>query len=149
MYWFNRISLLILVTGSTIGCAQRGAYLGRGARMMPAVHRSTGRLVNAGACHGCGEIADCRCRVFPGAKLLRCLTCGAGCGDVYWGEWTSDPPEVCEGCPSHASPPLSLSAGHSTLHGSAEFEGEATVVRTSHSHQPQPLWKTHSLSGRH
>ena len=31
------------------------------------------------------------------------LTCGAGCGDVYWGEWASDPPacgDSCDGCDS-------------------------------------------------
>jgi len=149
MPWFNRVSLLFLVIGSTLGCAHRGAYLGSGRGMVPAGHGETGALVHQGSCRGCGEIAACRCRVFPGARLLRCLACGAGCGGVYWGEWTSDPPEVCDDCTSHVSPPVALSAGHSSGLELTEFEGEVAAVRAPHSHQPQPLWKTHSLSGRH
>ena len=148
MYWFNRISLLTLVVGSMMGCAQRGAYLGSGANRMPAVMDSTAS--HDGACHRCGEVSACRCRVFPGARLLRCLTCGPGCGDVYWGEWTSDPPEACDGCMAHPSPPFSLSGGRvSTASESTEIVGETAVVGTSYTNKAQPLWKNHAWSGRH
>lgn len=34
--------------------------------------------------------------------LLRgMVTCNAGCGDVYWGEWTYDPPDDCDPCNNH------------------------------------------------
>jgi hypothetical protein len=28
----------------------------------------------------------------------RHLTCGKGCGEVYWDEWHSDPPDPCDPC---------------------------------------------------
>ena len=150
MYWFNWIGLLTLIAGSMMGCAQRGAYLGSGSNMMPAVIDSTAPLVTDGACQRCGEMATCRCRVFPGARLLRCLTCGAGCGDVYWGEWTSDPPEACDGCIAYPSPPFSLSGGRvSTANGSTGVVGEEAVVRASYATEPQPLWNTHTWARSH
>ena len=30
--------------------------------------------------------------------LNSALTCGSGCGEVYWGEWMSDPPDACDPC---------------------------------------------------
>jgi hypothetical protein len=29
------------------------------------------------------------------------MACDAGCGDVYWGEWVSDPPAACDPCDCH------------------------------------------------
>jgi hypothetical protein len=26
------------------------------------------------------------------------LTCGSGCGELYWDEWLSDPPDACDPC---------------------------------------------------
>jgi len=26
------------------------------------------------------------------------LTCASGCGEIYWGEWISDPPDACDPC---------------------------------------------------
>ena len=26
------------------------------------------------------------------------MTCGSGCGDIYWGEWLSNPPDACDPC---------------------------------------------------
>jgi len=30
--------------------------------------------------------------------MRRCDTCGKGCGEIYWGEWISDPPDCCDPC---------------------------------------------------
>jgi len=48
----------------------------------------------AGASAACGSryLADC---------ATRALTCGSGCGEVYWGEWANDPPackDPCDDC---------------------------------------------------
>lgn len=47
-------------------------------------------------CGGCGHCDACGHRV--GALLHNRLTCGHGCGDVYWGEWFWDTPSRCDGC---------------------------------------------------
>lgn len=50
----------------------------------------------------CGECQPGLCHhpwLWSHAKSA--LTCGAGCGDVYWGEWASDPPACggpCDTC---------------------------------------------------
>lgn len=45
---------------------------------------------------GCGG-ADCGgCSLGQHAQTQ--LGSCAGCGDVYWGEWTSDPPDQCDPC---------------------------------------------------
>ena len=31
------------------------------------------------------------------------LGCGGGCGDMYWGEWISDPPDCCDPCDNHGN----------------------------------------------
>lgn len=52
---------------------------------------STGMAV--GACPKRG-LADC---------VTRALTCGSGCGEVYWGEWYNDPPPACDPCDDHGN----------------------------------------------
>ena len=56
----------------------------------------------------CGEQNECgpagcqscagptECGILP--AMRRCLTCGKGCGEVYLGEWISDPPDCCDPC---------------------------------------------------
>ena len=49
----------------------------------------------------CGECQPGMCHhpwLWSHAKSA--LTCGAGCGDVYWGEWASDPPAGGDSCDS-------------------------------------------------
>jgi hypothetical protein len=45
-------------------------------------------------CESCA--APTECGILP--NLRRCMTCGKGCGEVYWGEWISDPPDCCDPC---------------------------------------------------
>lgn len=59
------------------------------------------------ACH-CGRCDEIPC--MPHASCLlqpareigdgihRSLTCGGGCGEIYWDEWISDPPDACDPC---------------------------------------------------
>ena len=48
-------------------------------------------------CDHCGEaMGSCRCGIFSAWHRLR--TCGRGCGEMYWGDWISDPPPPCDPC---------------------------------------------------
>jgi hypothetical protein len=31
------------------------------------------------------------------------LSCNTGCGEVYWDEWLSDPPDCCDPCDNHGN----------------------------------------------
>jgi hypothetical protein len=53
----------------------------------------------------CGECASCggaRCQSgHPWHGTRNMLTCGAGCGEMYWGDWISHPPacgDPCDNC---------------------------------------------------
>jgi len=51
-------------------------------------------------CDACGELLG-KCRCSPWAAFKRRITCGEGCGEVYWDEWRSDPPAPCDPCDEH------------------------------------------------
>jgi hypothetical protein len=59
-------------------------------------------IIWCGNCNECGARPgeDCACPtdcgLLPG--LRRCLSCGKGCGEIYVGEWLSDPPDCCDPC---------------------------------------------------
>ena len=60
-------------------------------------------IVWNGSCNECGpgpceSCADCcgECGIIP--FLRRAKTCGMGCGEIYVGEWISDPPDCCDPC---------------------------------------------------
>ena len=57
----------------------------------------TGELNDCGP-GPCESCADCSgdCGLLP--FLRRSKVCGKGCGEVYWGEWVSDPPDCCDPC---------------------------------------------------
>jgi len=47
--------------------------------------------------HGCDSCAcPSDCGLFSFCHWNK--TCGKGCGEVYWGEWVSDPPDCCDPC---------------------------------------------------
>jgi len=49
----------------------------------------------------CGECEPGLCHhPWLWGRATSALTCGAGCGDVYWGEWVSDPPSCGDACDS-------------------------------------------------
>lgn len=51
-----------------------------------------------GSCHQCGTCSGGCEGHTPCQSLKHVLTCGAGCGQIYWGEWLSDPPDQCDPC---------------------------------------------------
>src|SRR5262245_20621057 len=60
-------------------------------------------MVWNGCCNECSHAphvscADCcgECGIIP--YLTRHKSCGQGCGEIYWGEWYSDPPDCCDPC---------------------------------------------------
>ncbi len=48
-------------------------------------------------CGSCGATDGCGCPPILGS-LHRMLTCNSSCGEIYWGEWISDPPDECDPC---------------------------------------------------
>ena len=139
----------IYLVSLTSGCCGIGAGCGVGGY-------GSGAIVNAG-CGGCGsggcgtqgcssggcssgacEVAGCgggpgSCHTGCGLKNLIYplisprLACGSGCGQIYLGEWISDPPDCCDPCgqggcyvgPQQVcnSPPLIVAAVHSVGRG--------------------------------
>src|SRR5690606_32343758 len=55
-----------------------------------------GGCTSCGPSYGQGRFTDL---VFP--LLSNQLTCGSGCGPLYWNEWLSDPPDCCDPCDNH------------------------------------------------
>ena len=51
-----------------------------------------------GSCTQCGSCGGSCEGHTPCQAVKHSLTCGAGCGEIYWGEWTSDPPDECDPC---------------------------------------------------
>lgn len=53
----------------------------------------------AGGCETCGSCPTGGCGHWPWSSLACGLGCGSGgCGEIYWGEWMSDPPAPCDPC---------------------------------------------------
>lgn len=57
-------------------------------------------------------------------QFRRSLTCGSGCGETYYDEWTSSPPDCCDPCPefgyNDCGPGVGLCGdcgGHCGVHG--------------------------------
>lgn len=50
---------------------------------------------------GCGPAPCGPCAGTLTGLLHRMVTCNAGCGEVYWGEWCYDPPDACDPCNNH------------------------------------------------
>jgi len=66
-------------------------------RYHPLAHRD-GWDPMFGSCHQCGTCGgDCEGHT-PGSYLGHKITCASGCGDIYWGEWTNNPPDPCDPC---------------------------------------------------
>ena len=51
-----------------------------------------------GSCDVCGLCSGgCEGRT-PVQAIKHHVSCSSGCGEVYWGEWISDPPSPCDPC---------------------------------------------------
>jgi len=52
-----------------------------------------------GDCSRCGVCGGSDCPGYtPCGYLKYMLTCGSGCGEIYYNEWISDPPDCCDPC---------------------------------------------------
>ena len=57
-------------------------------------------------CDPCGDCATGTCgHGYLAESVKDRLTCGSGCGEVYWGEWTNNPPDSCDPCGGYACDP--------------------------------------------
>jgi hypothetical protein len=78
-------------------CGPGGEYGGGCCFCLPRPIVWTGECNECGP-GGCASCADCcgDCGIL--ALMRRGLTCGKGCGEIYMGEWISDPPDCCDPC---------------------------------------------------
>jgi hypothetical protein len=54
-------------------------------------------------CSGCGNAGYMASGPLDSLRMWRrSLTCGAGCGETYYDEWTSTPPDCVDPCPQFA-----------------------------------------------
>lgn len=126
-------ALLAMVLGSSGCCCVRS--LGLDGFFCPPPSCSSG----CGDCGDCGECSD-------GCGTGRCGLFGSwGCGDVYWGDYASDPPKCCEPCDNQGnwvgpSAPVrrnfrGVPVNYLPPQGEPEAYYESGPVVT---HQPQP-----------
>lgn len=104
------------------GCAAPYTYYGDGACGPMSV---SGRFADQSGCSDCAATAPCSGTApTPNGIIKNTLTCGSGCGEIYWGEWISDPPDQCDACDQdgnwigpHCCPPSGWSRFWAGLHG--------------------------------
>lgn len=51
-----------------------------------------------GSCDACGVCGGACQGHTPAQHMKHMLTCASGCGDIYWGDWISYPPDNCDPC---------------------------------------------------
>jgi hypothetical protein len=97
---------LTAIVAALSGCSGYRAMSDCGGCGIPGGWRSAGGCDPCGAAGPCGPMrsgapfdrtycvpaspSQHLCGLFGG--------CGGGCGEVYWGEWISDPPDACDPC---------------------------------------------------
>lgn len=109
---FHRMLPACLLAAAVLaanGCCFPGPWMCHGG----AVCDSCGIDDCAGGCGDCGSCDSCTscgsggvaaCSGRYGWPLIRHgLTCGAGCGGVYWDEWINDPPDCCDPCDEYGN----------------------------------------------
>ena len=95
-HWLFLLLSAFSVFAST-GCCVNRAY----GPVDPCVKGCGGGDCHDGTCHGGGHA---KCDSCGGAKprigswINSKLSCGSACGEVYWDEWISDPPDCCDPC---------------------------------------------------
>lgn len=93
------LTLIVVTLSASSGCccfSCQGGSCGQCCFCLPKP------IVWDGCCNDCGPHgqpcgSQCgTCGILP--WLIYGKTCGKGCGDIYWGEWVSDPPDCCDPC---------------------------------------------------
>lgn len=92
MYRFFTVATCLLATSFT-GCVGWGPG---GNEQFVGPVRGTMRAVVGG---GCGSHCN-NCDGYnpPFGSVRKTLACGSGCGEIYYGEWLSNPPNGCNEC---------------------------------------------------
>jgi hypothetical protein len=93
--WLPGLAALVLVAH---GCASPYVYYCDDTCGPQSI---SGRYPDCAAtpCDPCeGTVGEPFCGLTVTGKLREMVTCGAGCGQLYWGEWTFDPPDECDPC---------------------------------------------------
>jgi hypothetical protein len=99
--WFYALAACVSLAGAGCccmpnSCGPAGNDLACGCFCLPKP------IVWCGDCNECGPHGEScadpcgECGIIP--ALIRSRTCGKGCGEIYWGEWYSDPPDCCDPC---------------------------------------------------
>lgn len=90
--WLVSLLFVLGISAST-GCCVNRAY----GPVDPCLKGCDG-----GACQDYGGHASCNSCGGSRPRLVTWLnsklSCGSACGDVYWDEWLSDPPDCCDPC---------------------------------------------------
>ncbi len=105
--WLVGVTLSLLSL-TTFGCASPYTY-SCGDRC--GTISLSGRYTDGDSCAECGSDCGGECDgqafapTFEEATLtshiVRGFGCQSGCGDMYWGEWSYDPPDACDPCNNH------------------------------------------------
>jgi hypothetical protein len=83
----------VVLTVMLAGCALPARYCGDDPC---AVGCGSCDMAGPLCCDGVGQTRRVGRTLTEQLRYMR--TCGAGCGDVYWGEWSYDPPDACDPC---------------------------------------------------
>lgn len=93
---------LLLTSLNFSGCVGWGP---QGCEQFNGPIRSVGRGVINAACSSCGTHSGCgdhcnNCDGYNGpfGTVRKTLACGSGCGEIYYGDWLSNPPNTCNEC---------------------------------------------------
>ena len=129
---------LVLTCVALAGCASPYTYYCDDGCGGPAALSGRHGDCGSAACDGCGSfesvpgdtgcgpcgVVDPFCGHTITGLLRGMVTCNAGCGDIYWGEWSHDPPDQCDPCNNHGDfvgqrccPPSCWSRIWSGIHG--------------------------------
>jgi len=60
-------------------------------------------VCDSAGCDSSGCTVGCAPKGPLGGCVNRALTCGSGCGEVYWGEWANDPPACSDPCDDYGN----------------------------------------------
>ncbi|MDB4650301.1 hypothetical protein OAE37_00915 [Pirellulaceae bacterium] len=93
---------LLLISLNLSGCVGWGP---QGCEQFHGPIRAVGNGVLDAGCASCGTHSDCgdhcnNCDGYNGpfGTVRKTLACGSGCGEIYYGDWVSNPPNTCNEC---------------------------------------------------
>ena len=100
-YPYRWLAILLLTLVTSTGCVNERVYRCNDSNVPLFSGRyNDGSCGSSGSCSPGGSCGRPNGKLFgsPLALLKRKCTCGKGCGEVFWDEWFSDPPDDCDPC---------------------------------------------------